>query len=38
MRFYMEDQHIRDLWKLEKETDSYYGLEMPILQDVREDK
>lgn len=38
MRFYMEDQHIRDLWKQEKETDSYYGLEMPMPQDVRKHK
>ena len=38
MRFYMEDQQIRDLWKQEKETESYYGLEMPMPQDMRKHK
>ena len=38
MRFYMEDQRIRDLWEQEKETESYYGLKMPVPQDVRKRK
>jgi hypothetical protein len=36
MRFYMEDQRIRDFWGQEKKTESYYGLEMPAPQGVTE--
>lgn len=38
MRFYMEDPEIRELWKREKETESYYGLEMPVPRDKEKRK
>jgi len=31
MRTFMQDERIRELWHKEKQSDSYYGLEMPLL-------